>query len=313
MPEYYLFDKQNKQYLVSSCQTVITEHSDIEVCRPVYNNSHEDIYTELSEQGYTVDTKSVQAFPEAPEMPRREDFEDESGFEEAKNEYYAEMAEFQSDMEDIEQMLSAGKAKRMVTVIDNKPEIGYVIVPEEESAGTAGKNDTDPAQKLEQQDRRNREIAIEKIVDDTKHFIRQTEIPQSDFTEFEDKLLYFAMLETLNREHFALFLDNPQNRWHLTDEDKITIINNLTEEQKTVIRRDFLIKHLSDTFGTAKKSYLMLEFARLHFPEALAETESRYNEVYRKRHERITERLEALKNAQETQEHGQEQEIMEVA
>jgi ParB family chromosome partitioning protein len=49
-------------------------------------------------------------------------------------------------------------------------------------------------------------------------------------------------------------------------------------------------------FGVSKKSYLMLEFARLHFPEALAETENRYNGVYTKRHERITERLEALKN-----------------
>jgi ParB family chromosome partitioning protein len=82
----------------------------------------------------------------------------------------------------------------------------------------------------------------------------------------------------------------------LSDEEKIQIINSLTEEQKTVIRRDFLVKHLSDAFGVSKKSYLMLEFARLHFPEALAETENRYNEVYAKRHERITERLEALKN-----------------
>jgi hypothetical protein len=49
-------------------------------------------------------------------------------------------------------------------------------------------------------------------------------------------------------------------------------------------------------FGVSKKSYLMLEFARLHFPDALAETENRYNGVYAKRHERITERLEALKN-----------------
>jgi hypothetical protein len=39
----------------------------------------------------------------------------------------------------------------------------------------------------------------------------------------------------------------------------------------------------------------MLEFARLHFPEALTETENKYNEIYTKRHERITERLTALK------------------
>jgi hypothetical protein len=33
----------------------------------------------------------------------------------------------------------------------------------------------DPVQKLEKQDRRNREIAVENIVDDTRKFIRETE------------------------------------------------------------------------------------------------------------------------------------------
>jgi ParB family chromosome partitioning protein len=103
------------------------------------------------------------------------------------------------------------------------------------------------------------------------------------------------MLEDLKREHFELFTET-SDRWHLSDEEKIQIINSLTEEQKTVIRRDFLVKHLSDAFGLSKKSYLMLEFARLHYSEALAETENKYNEVYTKRHERITERLTALKN-----------------
>jgi ParB family chromosome partitioning protein len=147
---------------------------------------------------------------------------------------------------------------------------------------------------LESRDKRNKEIAVENIVDETKKFIRETEIPQSDFTEFEYRMLYFVMLDDLKREHFTLFLDSSQEKRHLTDDDKITIINNLTEEQMTLIRRDFLVKHLSNTYGTAKKSYLMLEFARLHFPETLAETENRYNEVYQKRHKRITERLEAL-------------------
>jgi ParB family chromosome partitioning protein len=191
----------------------------------------------------------------------------------------------------------------IVTIRDNALAIGYIFL--NPTGGTTNKIEetATPVEKLEKQDRRNKEIAVEKIVDDTRKHLRETEIPASDFTGFEDTLLYFVMLGDLNREHFALFLDNPQNKWHLTDEDRITILGNLTEEQKTVIRRDFLVKHLSDTFGIAKKSYLMLEFARLHFPEALAETESRHNEVYEKRHERIAERLESLKKVQGEQEH----------
>jgi ParB family chromosome partitioning protein len=45
----------------------------------------------------------------------------------------------------------------------------------------------------------------------------------------------------------------------------------------------------------------MLEFARLHFSDALAETENKYNEVYTKRHERITEKLNALQERAEAE------------
>ena len=91
------------------------------------------------------------------------------------------------------------------------------------------------------------------------------------------------------------------------------IIKNLTEEQKTVIRRDFLVKHLSEAVGVSKKSYLMLEFASLHFPEEVTATENRYNNVYQKRHERILERLEALNKVEEVQDEQEIQKIQEVA
>jgi ParB family chromosome partitioning protein len=293
--------ERNRLYLVETCKNIIAEHPGMDICKPNCNGGNEDVYADLSGQGFTIDETSVRTFPEAPETPDREDFEDEAGFEEAKEDFYSEMAEYRADMENIEQMFTEGKAKRIVTIRDNAPQIGYVLL--NPTGGTANRMEetATPAEKLEKQDRRNREIAVEKIVDDTRKLIRETEIPQSDLTGFEDTLLYFIMLGDLKREHFTLFLEKPQNKWYLTDEDKITIINSLTEEQKTVIRRDFLVKHLSDTSGLAKKSYLMLEFARLHFPYDVVETETRYNEVYQKRHARIAERLEALNKIQDEQ------------
>jgi ParB family chromosome partitioning protein len=236
----------------------------------------------------------VKRYPQKPEEPQPEAFENRADFEEAQNGYYAQYADYAEASEELEQLFLDGKAKPVVTVSNNEVISGYVMLPENEAQASV--NEVNIVQKLEKQDMRNREIAVEKIVDDTKKLIRDTEIPLTDFTEFEDKLLYFAMLEDLKSEHFTLFGEAPQNKWHLTDEDRITIINNLTEEQKTIIRRDYLVKHLSDTIGTAKKSFLMLEFARLHFPEVLAETETKYNEVYMKRHERIVGKLTALKN-----------------
>jgi ParB family chromosome partitioning protein len=285
--------ERNMRYLVEACKSAIEKCPGLEIGQSPYGTAENgDVFTELSEQGYAVSKTHINRYPQKPEELKAEDFENRADYEEAQSEYYSRYADYVEADNEVEQLFLDGKAQPVVTVSASEVITGYVLLPEDETQAPA--DEADAIQKLEKQDTRNREIAVENIVDDTRKYIRETEIPQSDFTGFEDKLLYFAMLEDLKREHFALFTED-SDKWHLSDEEKITIINNLTEEQKTVIRRDFLIKHLSDAFGVSKKSYLMLEFARLHFPEELAETENRYNEVYTKRHERITERLTALK------------------
>ena len=42
---------------------------------------------------------------------------------------------------------------------------------------------------------------------------------------------------------------------------------------------------------------MMLEFARQHFPETLAETENKYNDIYQKRHQRFLEKMATLQDA----------------
>ena len=285
---------KNKHFLVETCKKAIQENPKIELALPAYQRKNDDVFAELTQQGYTFNEYSIRPLPTCPAIPERVQFEEQEDYEEAVEEYNSDYADFAEASEEIENLISAGKAKEMLTVDNNEIVKCYAILPGNEPQASAISNEHDTAQKLKQQDRRNKEIAVENIVDDTKRYILETEIPQSDFTELEDMMLYFVMLDDLKREHLGLFIDNPQDKWHLNDEEKMFIINHLTEEQMTVIRRDFLVKHLSNTYGTSKKSYLMLEFARLHFPETLTETENKYNEVYQKRHQRITERLEAL-------------------
>ena len=287
--------EKNKQFLVETCKKAIQENPELDIVLTKYQNSNNnDVYIELSEQGYTLNESLIRTLPTLPEMPDREQFEEQEEYEEAIEEYNSDYADFIEEKEEIENLISAGKVKPVLTVNNNKVNQCYAILPENESQ--TSNIEVDTVQKLKKQDNRNKEIAVENIVEDTKKHIRETEIPQSEFTEFEDKLLYFVMLEDIKREHIARFLDNSTDKWHLSEEDKSEIIHNLTEEQKTLIRRDFLVKHLSNTFGAWKKSYLMLEFARLHFPETLTETENKYNEVYQKRHKRIMEKMKALKD-----------------
>lgn len=74
----------------------------------------------------------------------------------------------------------------------------------------------------------------------------------------------------------------------------MNIIANLTAKQKAVIRRDFLIDNFKGAYGNNAAATLLLDFARKHMPDTLAEIENGYNEVYEKRHKRIEERKAAL-------------------
>jgi ParB family chromosome partitioning protein len=290
----FCLQDRNKQYLVEACKSAIEKCPGTEIAQTPYGTmGNDDVYACLSEQGYSVSKIHMTRYPQKPEEPKAENFTNGTDYEEARSKYYSRYADYTEANDETERLFLNGKAKPAVTVSANELITGYIMLPESETQAPA--DEAEAIRKLEKQDVRNREIAVENIVDDTRKHIRETEIPQSDFTEFEDKLLYYAMLENLKSEHLTLFTDVP-DKWYLSDEEKIQIINDLTEEQKTVIRRDFLIKYFSDASGVSKKSYLMLEFARLHFPETLTETENRYNEVYTKRHERITERLTALNN-----------------
>jgi ParB family chromosome partitioning protein len=300
--------ERNRQHLVASCQAIVAQNPDVEVCQPKWGNNNEDVYTELSEQGHSVEMAyNVHSYPERPQYPIGEDYETSEEFTEAKVEFDGKMVVYRRELDKIEQEIATGKAKRVVTIDSNRVELGYVTVSDE--VKTAGAVEPDPKAKLEGQDKRNREIAVENIVEDTKKLIRNTELPQSDFTEIEEKYLYFTMLADLKRENFAKFSFDGKEKWWLDEEDKIEIISNLTEEQKTIIRRDFLIRHLSDTVGVAKQSFLMLEFARLHFPEELAGIETKYNDVYKKRHARIEQRLKALETAKQAEDAGSAEEI----
>ena len=58
----------------------------------------------------------------------------------------------------------------------------------------------------------------------------------------------------------------------------MNIIANLTAKQKAVIRRDFLIDNFKGAYGNNATATLLLDFARKHMPDTLAEIESGYNE-----------------------------------
>ena len=69
-------------------------------------------------------------------------------------------------------------------------------------------------------------------------------------------------------------------------------------------KEDYLIAQFKDAYRNNATADLMLDFARKHMPDELAEIENGYNQIYEKRHQRIEERKAAIvareKAAEET-------------
>ena len=140
---------------------------------------------------------------------------------------------------------------------------------------------------MEKQDEAdNKEIALERTVEDTKKQILEADITGGKFSADEDTMLYFFLLSSLRKEHFAA-VGIAEDKQYITDEDKMGIIGNLTVRMKTIIRRDFLVANFKGAYGNNTVATLLLDFARRHMPEELANIEREYNGVYEKRHQRI--------------------------
>ena len=163
----------------------------------------------------------------------------------------------------------------------------------ETADGTPAPAPLSPVEKLEKQDERNKEIALERTVEDTKKQILEADITGGKFSADEDTMLYFFLLSSLRKEHFAA-VGIAEDKPYITDEDKMGIIGNLTVRMKTIIRRDFLVANFKGACGNNTVATLLLGLARRHMPEELANIEREYNGVYEKRHQRIEEKKAVL-------------------
>ena len=127
-----------------------------------------------------------------------------------------------------------------------------------------------------------------------KELARGLNPTEGDFSLLEERLTYFSMLKDIRREHFNLMDVVIEGAFYLSSDDKVRIINNLTEDVKNVIRREFIQSTFRDAFKGNLTADLLKEYAEQHTPEELAEIEQKHNEVYEKRHLHITEKIGAI-------------------
>ena len=285
-------------------------------------NCNETAVERLSALGYEVEALVSQPYkyPAEPAAPEKDDFDTPEQYEAARADYRQEMDDYKEECDNLVRAAENGEIGIYLMIGQSQIGLYYTEIGQDED-GTptvSGQKQITPIEKLEKQDKRNKEIALEKTVADTKKQILEVDLSESKFTADEDKMIYFFLLSSLRREHFeAVGIEGKSSYDSLTGEEKLHIIANLTAKQKAIIRRDFLIANFKDAYGNGAIASLLLDFARKHMPETLAAIESGYNEVYEKRHKRIEERKAVLMvqeqaKQEETAETGEAQPVTEV-
>ncbi len=290
-------DEMQTSYLMEKAVQIMGQRPLALLCRGSYG-SNEKVVECLVASGFEVENLSMRPndYPEEPEAPQVEDYENTEEYAEAYKEYEKELSDYNEECEEVNRRGEAGEITLYVTIERNDVSLCYVENTEMQTeAGETQETVVSPIEKLEKQDKRNKEIALEKTVEDTKKQILEVDMTETKFGADEDKMIYFFMLSSLRKEHFeAVGIEDKGSYYYLTNEDKMRIIENLTAKQKAVIRRDFLIANFKDAFGSNAIATLLLDFAKKHMPDRLADIQNGYNEIYEKRHHRIEEKKAVL-------------------
>lgn len=299
--------EMNASYLMEKAVQIMRQNPNVSLCRDRYT-TNDTVIERLIALGYEVENlETYTAFPRSPQEPKAENFNSPERYEEARNRYEQQWADYMEKEEEITRRSEAGDITVYAKI--GKQEITFCYVDnatEQTEDGTTLQAPLSPVEKLEKQDERNKEIALERTVEDTKRQIMEADITGGKFSADEDTMLYFFLLSSLRKEHFAAVGITEEREHHLTDEDKMKIVANLTVKIKTIIRRDYLVANFKNAYGKNTIASLLLDFARKHMPEELATIENEYNEVYEKRHQRIEEKKAVLLVQEKAKAKGQE-------
>ena len=288
--------EMNAAYLTEKAVRLMEERPDVPLCHE--NTGYNEIVVErLTAMGYEVERLNcyAKAYPEQPEAPLKEDYDTAEEYEQAQSEYEQELNDYTEKCEEIRTRCEAGEITLYFRVESKDIVLCYMTKVTYASNSTNQEQTLSPMEKLEKQDKRNKEIVLEKTVEDTKKQILEVDMSECKFGQDEDKMIYFFLLSSLRKEHFeAVGIGEKKPYCHLTDEEKINIIANLTSKQKAIIRRDFLIANFKNAYGSNAIASLLLDFAQKHMPDLLAASNNGHNEVYEKRHQRIEEKKAVL-------------------
>lgn len=292
-----LSDKQTA-YLVEQAQAVALADPKLVFVGEQY--SHDNEATQIIKKGgyefKNVQTYNLNSYPTAPTAPQASEYKKPEDYDKAQEKYGKEQERYTKQTAHLEELKEQGKIRVYAKIGDSNVRMYYKEVATKDT-----KSNEQLIADLTAKKKRNNELADEKTAEGLKELLRTEQLPQSAFTADEETAMYFFMLSKLCRHNYkAVGLKENDYYGYLTDEKKLKIASSLTEEQKTIVRRDYLYSHLTDGTRTVgdKKGGMLLAFSKQHLPEKTEEIVNTHKEDYGKKNARLDERIAGLKEAE---------------
>lgn len=255
-----LSDKQTA-YLVEQAQAVALHDPKLVFVGEQY--SHDNEATQIIKKGgyefKNVQTYNLHSYPTAPTAPQASEYKKPEDFGKAQEKYGKEQERYTKQTAHLDELKEQGKIRVYAKIGDSNVKMYYKEVATKDT-----KTNEQLVIDLTAKKKRNTELQAEKTAEDLKELLRTDELPQSAFTADEETAVYFFMLSKLRRSHYKAIGLKGNDYYGLTDEQKLKIASTLAEEQKTVIRRDYLYSHLTERTTTVAdtKGGLLLAFAK---------------------------------------------------
>ncbi len=180
----------------------------------------------------------------------------------------------------------------------DKPYLGYIEKSEKNSLSAGG---TAQLEKLNQQDRRNEEIAEEKTCAQVCKEIKEMDravLSGGEVSDFERELVLYVLLRNLPKEQW-IYLHADEKSYYISDEAAWAVIKNATPEQKAYIVRCSILNKVGNRTRKDAQMELFLEWVNTIDPKIVPAAELRFKEEYLKRHERIAARIAEIEMSEE--------------
>lgn len=291
-----LSDKQTA-YLVEQAQAVALADPKLVFVGEQY--SHDNEATQIIKKGgyefKNVQTYNLTSYPTTPTAPKATDYKKPEDFDKAQQQYDKEQEKYTKQTAQLDELKEQGKIRVYAKIDNSNVKLFYKEVATKDT-----KTNAQLIADLTAKRERNSEIANEKTAEDLRDVLRKEQIPQSAFTADEETAMYFFMLSALRRHNYKAIGLKENDYYGLSDERKLKIAQSMTEEQKTVVRRDYLYSHLTNGTNTVSntKGGMMLAFSKQHLPEKTEAVVTARQEEYGKKNARLDERIAGLKEAE---------------